>query len=341
MCVAIVILLVLAFLPYINIVVAIFFSLLIRNYKLLLGAIILFVLYVFIVRLEKKQNEEYLQEFYKVTDSRNLEFFPSYDTFLTYYPKYSLMDTDLDDGYHEKKVTQKGKDEIHKITVKYGEYVSYYITNKNGDTLKNQKQFLHNQQLVNYKSDYPNKKVIIGYKVDYKGFLWYIKQIMYVLCIITAFYSYYLSGDHEYVESLKGKINTIKPKRSKDEMILEAEEVLDEGLDTILLDEDEEEATSNSYNVVDINNATEENFADLQGISSIQAKYIVQEREEQGDYLSLEDFFERNEMSENIIENIRHKLFCNERTKKKKSTNTSKNTRKNKETRNRGRRLDL
>jgi len=335
MCIVIIILIALAFLPYVNAVVAIFFSIIAGNYKLILGTIALFVLYIFVTRLDKKENDQYLESFYSVNDARNLEFFSSYDVFTTYHPKYSLVDTDLEDGYHEKAVKKNGKEEIHKMTAKYGEYISYVITNAKGDTLRDQKQFLQQQQLKNYEKDHPNKKVVLGDEPENKGFLGYLKDVIYVLCIIAAFYSYYINGNHTYVESFQNLPKKKRPKLSKNEIILEPEDVLDKGIDEATLEVLQSDVVNDSE-LLDVNLIKEEEFATLKGISLVQAKYLIQEREENGDYTSLEDFYVRNDISDRVKENIHDHLYCEEKEKKR-----SKRKSKDNKSRNKGRRLEL
>ncbi len=312
MCLIAIIILVLAFVPYANAIVAIFFSLFSGSYKLILGTILLFVAYYYAVQIDEKTNEDYMKSFYKVDDVDNLKFFYGNDYFSTINPKYSLVTTELNNGYHEIKKDSNNIETIHKIEVESGVFTSYFITNKSGDTLENHLNKLYHLQVANYERDNPGKKVILDFPVRKEGLFWYARRIIYILCILAVFYSFFsVETTHTYVESIKN-ISKKRPSFLKNERRLDSNNLLDDVINEI----DENTgviSVEKEVSLLDVNSATEGDFATLSGISMVQAKYLVKEREDNGSYSSILNFYTRNDISENIQENIKEKITCDER----------------------------
>ncbi|CAL2059990.1 helix-hairpin-helix domain-containing protein [Tenacibaculum sp. 190524A05c] len=332
MCLIAIIILVLAFVPYANAIVAIFFSLFSSSYKLILGTILLFVAYYYAVQIDEKTNEEYMKSFYKVDDVDDLKFFYGNDYFSTINPKYSLVTTELNNGYHEIKKDSNNIETIHKIEVESGVFTSYFITNKAGDTLENHLDKLYHLQVANYERDNPGKKVILDFPVRKEGLFWYARRIIYILCILAVFYSFFsVETTHTYVESIKD-ISKKRPSFLKNERRLDSNNLLED-----VINETEENNSEISIekevSLLDVNVITEEDFSTLPGISMVQAKYLVKEREDNGKYSSLGNFYTRNDISENIQENIKTKITCVE-IENEEAKDTSRK-------RFRGRRLEL
>ncbi len=332
MCLIAIIIFVLAFVPYTNAILAIFFSLFSGSYKLILGTVLLFVAYYFTVQVDEKTNEDYMKSFYKVDNVDVLKFFYGKDYFSTINPKYSLVTTELENGYHEIEKDSNNVKTIHKIEVESGVFTSYFITNKAGDTLENHLDKLYHLQVVNYERDNPGKKVILDFPVRKEGFFWYARRIIYILCVLAVFYSFFsVETANTYVESLKD-ISKKRPSFFKNEKKLDANNSLEDVINEA--DQNNTEISiENEVSLLEVNCAGEEDFAILSGISMVQAKYLVKEREDNGRYSSLENFYIRNDISNNIQENIKAKITCDE-IEDEDPKNTSRK-------RFRGRRLEL
>ncbi|WP_299680713.1 helix-hairpin-helix domain-containing protein [uncultured Tenacibaculum sp.] len=332
MCLIAIIIFVLAFVPYANAIVAIFFSLFSGSYKLILGTVLLFSAYYFTVQIDEKTNEDYMKSFYKVDNVEDLEFFYGNDYFSTINPKYSLVTTELNNGHHEFEKDSNNVKTIHKIEVESGVFTSYFITNKVGDTLENHLDKLYHLQVANYERDNPGKKVILDFPVRKEGFFRYARRIIYVLCILAVFYSFFsVETAQTYVESLKD-ISKKRPSFFNNEKRLDTNNLLDDVINEA--DENNTEISiENEVSLLEVNRAGEEDFATLSGISMVQAKYLVKEREDNGRYSSLENFYTRNDISKNIQENIKAKITCDE-IENEKPKDTSRK-------RFRGRRLEL
>lgn len=99
---------------------------------------------------------------------------------------------------------------------------------------------------------------------------------------------------------------------------------------------------------IDINNCTEDDLANLPGISVVQAKKAIQHREMNGMYISLEQFYEITEIKPHFIAKLKNMLSCsyNEDTYREVVSNDNKEDMRDKDAKedsdkSRGRILDI
>lgn len=99
---------------------------------------------------------------------------------------------------------------------------------------------------------------------------------------------------------------------------------------------------------IDINNCTEDDLANLPGISVVQAKKAIQYRERNGMYVSLEQFYEITEIKPHFIAKLKNMLSCsyNEDTYRELALNNNKEDMRDKDekkesAKSRGRILDI
>lgn len=300
--------------PFLGTIVAVFYAIRNKNYKNVIILTLLFASCILFFNLDEYSIENQKKEKHNIENISDLESYYRKD--ISYYhPAYSLTKTTLSDGYHEEIVGKHSDKQIHKIQVEGGVYTSYTIVDSKDAFIENRLITLWDQQVENYKKDHPNKIVVFDESYDS-----YYDDIAAVIVFMMMAYSFFVVYSLTKDENSENDLNEIQEEYFEDEEEIvrtNGEDVLER--DDYLSDlEDVLESKDTSDLTIDVNKATEDEFSALNGVSKIHAKYLVKEREDNGDYSSLKQFFKRNSISKRVEENIESQLFISSTKKAKK-----------------------
>jgi len=280
--------------PVFNSIIAVGYGIYIKRYSAAVYAGLFLIATVVLLEMDTYETNQYLIKTYEVEKRSDLEVFRFEDISFRF-PKYSLIKTSLSDGYHEEVKTEKEKEYLHKITVVDGKYTSYFILDKEGNLVEDRLKKLYDQQLANYKKDNPDKKVVFTDTV-YRSYYGVLGPIFIIISMLHCFFTLRKRKEDTVTNNQNPQIN-IKPSKEI-EAVIENEENIVMSFDDFI--EDQEDSQSIVNDMIDVNKADQSQFAQLEGISTVQALYFIKEREDNGRYTSVSDFFERNSISDNL-----------------------------------------
>lgn len=290
--------------PVFNSIAAIGYGIFIKKFSAAIYAALFLIASVVLLELDSNETNQHLVKTHEVEKIEDLEVF-YFDDISIRFPQYSLTTTQLSDGYHEEVKQNEGKKLIHKITTLGGKFRSYFILDQQGNLVEDRLKKLYEQQLKNYEKDHPNKKVVFQ-DVVYRSYYGTIAPFIIIISMIHCFFTLRRKKEDEMVTARNNSRISIEPSREV-EMIVENE--VNANIEVEELIQKSENDLNVALKLLDVNNANDTQFAKLKGISKVQAMYFVKERDENGKYISLTNFFERNSISESLQNELKEFLF--------------------------------
>ncbi|WP_299680716.1 hypothetical protein [uncultured Tenacibaculum sp.] len=289
--------------PVFNSIVAIGYGVFIKKFSAAIYAALFLIASVVLLELDSYETNQHLVKTHEVERIEDLEVF-YFDDISIRFPQYSLTTTQLSDGYHEEVKLNEGKKFVHKITALGGKFKSYSIIDQQGNLVEDRLKKLHQQQLKNYEKDHPNKKVVFQ-DIVYRSYYGTIAPFIIIISMIHCFFTLRRRKEDEVVTTSNNSLS-IEPSKEV-EMIVENE--VNANLEVEELIQKSENDLNVELKLLDVNKANDVQFAQLKAISKIQAVYLVKERDENGKYINLSNFFDRNSVSEKLQNELKEFLF--------------------------------
>ncbi len=290
--------------PVFNSIVAIGYGVFIKKFSAAIYAALFLIASVVLLELDSYETNQHLVKNHEVEKIEDLEVF-YFDDISIRFPQYSLTTTQLSDGYHEEVKLKEGKKFVHKIIASGGKFKSYSIVDEQGNLVEDRLKKLHQQQLKNYEKDHPNKKVVFQ-DIVYRSYYGTIAPFIIIISMIHCFFTLRRRKEDEVVTTNNNSRISIEPSKEV-EMIVENE--INASLEVEELIQKSENDLNVELKLLDVNKANDVQFAQLKALSKIQAVYLVKERDENGKYISLSNFFDRNSVSEKLQNELKEFLF--------------------------------
>ncbi|CAL2085407.1 hypothetical protein [Tenacibaculum sp. 190524A05c] len=290
--------------PVFNSIVAIGYGIFIKKFSAAIYAALFLIASVVLLELDTYETNKYLIKTFEVEQIEDLEVF-YFDDISIRFPQYSLTTTDLSDGYHEEVKQKEGKNFVHKITVLEGKFKSYLILDEEGSLTEDRLKKLYQEQLKNYEKDHPNKKVVFPDLV-YRSYYGTIAPFIIIISMIHCFFTLRRKKEDEVVLINKDPQISIEPSKEVEAIV---ENEVNANIEVEDLIQKSEKDLNLELKLLDVNKANEAQFAELKAISKIQAMYFIKERDENGKYISLSNFFDRNSISQNLQNELKEFLF--------------------------------
>ncbi|CAL2059993.1 hypothetical protein [Tenacibaculum sp. 190524A05c] len=290
--------------PVFNSIVAIGYGIFIKKFSAAIYAALFLIASVVLLELDTYETNKYLIKTFEVEQIEDLEVF-YFDDISIRFPQYSLTTTDLSDGYHEEVKQKEGKNYVHKITVLEGKFKSYLILDEEGSLTEDRLKKLYQEQLKNYEKDHPSKKVVFPDLV-YRSYYGTIAPFIIIISMIHCFFTLRRKKEDEAVLINKEPQISIEPSKEVEAIV---ENEVNANIEVEDLIQKSEKDLNLELKLLDVNKANEAQFAELKAISKIQAMYFIKERDENGKYISLSNFFDRNSISQNLQNELKEFLF--------------------------------
>ncbi len=281
--------------PLLNSLVTFIYTLVKRFYKHSLYAFILLSVLVCCLMLDTPYRNHYYVNKYNVDSIEDLLVITSDHTIPIYHPEYSLIDTDMVDGEHELKLLENGLERIHEIEVSNGRYEKYMVYDRYHNLIEDRFKVLLKQQIDNFKYANPEKIIVEEYKLMDTPFM--IIGIIFML--LTGVHTFWVLvlGQGKVDESIPRFVNNVTSDFSVKAIFIRQ-----------VVEEDTETIEVVSARPIDINKATVYHFTTIKGVSLDLAKCFIEEREANGNYNSLDNFFQRNDIYKMLQNDLRPHL---------------------------------